>query len=972
MIEFRVLGRLDLRGSEGEAYLSILAQPKRVALLAYLAVAAPRGFHRRDRLIGLFWPERDSEHARGALRNALYFLRQSLGDGLIAGRGAEEVGLAAEAFRCDAVGFESALEAGEREKALELYRGDLLEGFYVAEAPEFERWLEGERERLRARATEAAWTLAEDQEAAGNGIESAKWARRAVSFSPDDESGFRRLLELLDRVGDRAGAMKEYEAFARRLQDGYEVEPSPETQALIAAIREREKACVEAAVSRVLATEPADRFSTAAEFAEALEPVSRPAGRRVGLARAIGLSAAASVVVFAVAYFLMLPGRTGSTANQLSLPVEETRVAVFPFAFRGGEEFEYLGEGVASLLATALDGAGDLRVVDNRALLSLIAQRHTESLSPEETRTIARQLGAGRFVLGDIVEVEGRLQVNAVFYSPGNGRERASASVEGPADQIFELVNDLAVRLVVGEPGAPGERLTQVASVTTQSPNALKAYLQGEAHFHAGGRTAEAARAFERAVALDSTFALAWYRLSVVGDFTPVYPSPQRAAEKAVQHASRLSERDNQMLQAYLAWVRGDGREAERRYTSIVSAYPTAVHVWEQLGEVRFHYGPMVGRSLTRSHGAWQRVLVFEPDHRGALMHLARIAALEGNLADLDSLVGRAEHLKSEGRWLLEVFALRAFAIGDSAAQAEVADHLYDYARKMVALYAADLSGARTLANMGARLAESVEQRALYQLRGAGLALAHGRWQEARSALDSAGSLDPALALEYRALFSLSPFLDLPRSELERLDSELAAWDAGAVLSNVAGHYGIHEHLKLYLRGVLSGRLGHFAIAEEYAAALESMPGPEETGSLHADLARSVRAQAAWAQGRGEESLELLEQSERVWNYNRSHTSPFFSQALERYLQAELLAQLGRAKEALEWYESIAQLHVTDLIYLAPSHFGRAEIHERLGERDQAVHHYSRFIELWKDADPELQPRVDAARRAIEALSPDR
>jgi tetratricopeptide (TPR) repeat protein len=115
-----------------------------------------------------------------------------------------------------------------------------------------------------------------------------------------------------------------------------------------------------------------------------------------------------------------------------------------------------------------------------------------------------------------------------------------------------------------------------------------------------------------------------------------------------------------------------------------------------------------------------------------------------------------------------------------------------------------------------------------------------------------------------------------------------------------------------------------------------------------------------------------LEQSERVWNYNRSHTSPFFSQALERYLQAELLAQLGRAKEALEWYESIAQLHVTDLIYLAPSHFGRAEIHERLGERDQAVHHYSRFIELWKDADPELQPRVDAARRAIEALSPDR
>jgi tetratricopeptide (TPR) repeat protein len=89
-------------------------------------------------------------------------------------------------------------------------------------------------------------------------------------------------------------------------------------------------------------------------------------------------------------------------------------------------------------------------------------------------------------------------------------------------------------------------------------------------------------------------------------------------------------------------------------------------------------------------------------------------------------------------------------------------------------------------------------------------------------------------------------------------------------------------------------------------------------------------------------------------------------------LQAELLEQFGRAEEALQWYESIAQLNVTDLIYRAPSHLRQAEIYERLGERNEAVHHYSRFIELWKDADPELQPRVEAARRAMEALSPDR
>lgn len=151
MIEFRVLGSLDLRGPGGETLLAVLAQPKRVALLAYLAVATPRGFHRRDKLLGLFWPERDQEHGRSALRKALYFLRQSLGEEMLVSRGDEEVGLAEGEVWCDAVAFEEALEGGDPGKALELYGGDLLEGFYISEAPEFERWLAAERQRLAGR-----------------------------------------------------------------------------------------------------------------------------------------------------------------------------------------------------------------------------------------------------------------------------------------------------------------------------------------------------------------------------------------------------------------------------------------------------------------------------------------------------------------------------------------------------------------------------------------------------------------------------------------------------------------------------------------------------------------------------------------------------------------------------------------------------------------------------------------------------
>lgn len=233
MIRFQTFGTPELRAADGRAHLSILAQPKRTALLAYLAVASPRGYHRRDTLLGLFWPESETERARHSLNQAIYALRSTLGEGVLVSRGSEEVGLAPETIWCDVAAFETALETDEFEKALELYRGDLLPGFFLSETPEFERWLESERLRLRGQAVETAWQLAEREEEAGNTVGAAHWARRAAAYAPDDELSLRRLLTLLDRLGDRAGALAAYDTFARRLAEEYGAEPSPETRGLI-------------------------------------------------------------------------------------------------------------------------------------------------------------------------------------------------------------------------------------------------------------------------------------------------------------------------------------------------------------------------------------------------------------------------------------------------------------------------------------------------------------------------------------------------------------------------------------------------------------------------------------------------------------------------------------------------------------------------------------------------------------------
>jgi Tol biopolymer transport system component/DNA-binding SARP family transcriptional activator len=230
------LGRVDLTAPDGTQARSILTQPKRLALLLYLAAAHPRGFHRRDTLLPLFWPELPDRSARRALNRAIYYLRQSLGPGALVSRGDEELAVAEEWVWCDTVAFERAIDSGNPTEALQLYHGDFAPGFFVEGLADLERWTETERVRLRNRALETALGLAA-REAEGGVQLAAHWAQLATTLAPYDERAVRRHMVLLDQAGDRAGALLAYEQLAARLGDELEVEPSPETRALEHAVR---------------------------------------------------------------------------------------------------------------------------------------------------------------------------------------------------------------------------------------------------------------------------------------------------------------------------------------------------------------------------------------------------------------------------------------------------------------------------------------------------------------------------------------------------------------------------------------------------------------------------------------------------------------------------------------------------------------------------------------------------------------
>ena len=237
MIRLRLFGAVDLVDRDsGLPVHSVLAQPSRTALLAFLALDAGGGPISRDRLVGIFWPDFDRARARAALRRALWFLRSELGHPVLPGKGSAAVALSTDRVECDAWAFERAVRTGRDEEAARIYGGALLEGLTLPDGGEFERWLDGRRSRYREAALQAMLRAAERYEDRNDLLRADRWLNRALGVSPDSEVAARRRIALLARAGRSADAIRVFRGHARRLEVDYDLEPAPETRRLVEAV----------------------------------------------------------------------------------------------------------------------------------------------------------------------------------------------------------------------------------------------------------------------------------------------------------------------------------------------------------------------------------------------------------------------------------------------------------------------------------------------------------------------------------------------------------------------------------------------------------------------------------------------------------------------------------------------------------------------------------------------------------------
>ncbi|MGE5759301.1 MAG: protein kinase domain-containing protein, partial [Gemmatimonadota bacterium] len=377
-------------------------------------------------------------------------------------------------------------------------------------------------------------------------------------------------------------------------------EPPPR----ISVLRETVPADVEAALSKVLARTPADRFRTAREFAEALTVgVDR---RRLTPARRRWLGPLVAGLVTVGAFGVWSIRRAGSPALSPSASV----IAVVPFAAAAPDsQLTALGNDLAATLSANLDGVGELRTVDRLTILPHTSGRRV--LTREQAAALGRRFGAGSIVGGTLVRQGSAVRADVDLYTADSLVTLARISVTAPAD-IAALTDSITWKLLGevwrgGHPPSPS-----LGAVTTRSVPALRAFLDGE-QLLARGQLDRAADAYRHAFTEDAGFWMAYFRYAYVFEWQGRVGADSLAGV-AWEHLAELPLREQQLMEIARDTKDAFGSVQLQVARDYVSRYPDYWPGWLQYGDYMMHEGGRLGRTLEEIAAPFERLVALNPN----------------------------------------------------------------------------------------------------------------------------------------------------------------------------------------------------------------------------------------------------------------------------------------------------------------------------------------------------------------------
>ncbi len=548
LLHLKTFGGLSI-ASNGVPVSGAAQQRKTLALLALLAAAGKSGLA-RDKLVAYLWPEADAEHARGLLKQACYALRRDLHqpDLLL---GSTQLALNPAILASDVQAFEDALERRDDAVAAELYAGPFLDGFYLSGGEEFERWVEAERRRLREHATAALERLA-TAAATGEYSDAAKWWRRLAALDPLNARVALGLMKALAAAGDRAGALQAAGVHESLLREELGVALDPTVVALTERLRTEPGSSLP--LRRAAAPEPAAPEEDAArDQSVAEERATRPDVARAGVTRrpllvrqrlTLVLVVLGAGLVVSGSLMFGVPFRAHSEAAAL----RPKRIVVLPFTNLGPPGQEYFTDGVTEEITARLAAVGDLRVIGSTSATTYKGSKKT-------ILDIGRELRVAYILEGSVrweksPDGRARVRVTPQLVSTTDGTHLWAQVYDEPLDEIFRVQSDIAQQVVQAldltllQP----QRRT-IEAVPTRNVQAYDYYLRGNEYRHRGPDERfqrMALRMYEKAVELDSAFALAYAMVSRIRSRLYLFhydrsPEGLAAAKRAVDKALELA-----------------------------------------------------------------------------------------------------------------------------------------------------------------------------------------------------------------------------------------------------------------------------------------------------------------------------------------------------------------------------------------------------------------------------------------------
>ena len=573
MVLLRLLGGANLEDESGP--LSGRAtQRRRLALLAILAIEHPRPVS-RDKLVAWLWPEHDTERARHLLRDSLYLLRGTLGDGTISTVG-DEVRLDPQRLRCDLWEFDEALRQNRLEDAVQAYGGPLLDGVHLPDLGELERWFEVERARIAQRQAAALEALAEAAESRAEFGVAAAWWRRLATRDPYDGRVALRLMRALEAVGDRAGALRHARVHAELLRSEFDTQPDADVTAFAERLRLEP--------SPRVAAEPAaaaPRMPTAVAAAPPVADVASRASRRTRPARGwVPAGVAALLLTLAVAWTYGVSRARETTAAARS-------VAVLPFVDMSPDRATgYFSDGLTEQIITALSRIPALRVA---ARTSSFALRDDKL----DVRVVGDTLGVEAVLEGSVRREGEKLRVTAQLIDARTGYHLWSGEYDRRITDVIavqdEIADDIATALELRLPA----RATPSRGRRPPDPRAYDLYLR--ALNLRDDMSLDAMRAaselLDRAITIQPDFALAWAeKANVMGPRINYGDVPREKGVAEMRTAvSRALELDQNLGEAHVAlgilrtFYEWDWKGGEQAFRRAVELNPSDPHAWHNL-----------------------------------------------------------------------------------------------------------------------------------------------------------------------------------------------------------------------------------------------------------------------------------------------------------------------------------------------------------------------------------------------------